>query len=105
MKNKQPEITKLKLVNKTNETDETNETNKPLVNESLVKMLSDLLKEAEEGEIHSIAIAGVYSDRESSFNCFSCGDAMLLFAEINVLSRDFCDTCIDLRRKPMDFDL
>ena len=71
--------------------------NKP--NPEVIELLEDLLKKAKDGEIVTVAFAGVVKNN-CSFNSF-VGDyyPMSLIAELRVLERDVIDCCIDTRRK------
>ncbi len=73
-------------------------TNEP--NDNIVELLENLLKEAKVGDIQGIAIAGV-TGNATSFNIFNPGyNVMAMFAEIQILSRDFVDCCIEIRKPP-----
>jgi len=73
---------------------------KPPVNKAVVRLLSELLEQAQSGRIQGIAVAGVYNDRWTFNTWATNGQDVCLLAELTILTRDFTDCQIDLRCNP-----
>ena len=68
-------------------------------NETVIKLLEDLLHRANSGDLQAIAIAGTTGDG-SVLNCFSAEYyTMSLLGELRLLERDLIDLCCETRRQ------
>lgn len=65
-------------------------------NQEAIEILEDILTDAKEGAIVSIAVAFVRYDRKSG-NAFTGSYPMNLLGEISCLNREILDACIDTR--------